>query len=296
MFFVVFMIKTNIDKLVNVSVIGEVTSPVMGSSVYKITSDGKPVVLPGVGGIRYNVRVGDPALGWEADHVEPGVSIKNKEKEDLANNALNILACIGNKARVVSGDAKNETGVVTGKHGGIEHVIVDFHPKTLRKLVIGDKVMVNAFGVGLKILDFPYVKIMNIDPKLLKKLFLKKKNDKFVVPVTHVIPAKIMGSGLGKDNVYRGDYDIQLFDKSTVSEYGLNNIRLGDFVAITDADHSYGRIYKKGAVSVGVVAHTDCVISGHGPSVTTVFTSSEGMITPKIDRNANLAYLLKLRK
>lgn len=296
MFFVVFMIKTNIDKLVNVSVIGEVTSPVMGSSVYKITSDGKPVVLPGVGGIRYNVRVGDPALGWEADHVEPGVSIKNKEKEDLANNALNILACIGNKARVVSGDAKNETGVVTGKHGGIEHVIVDFHPKTLRKLVIGDKVMVNAFGVGLKILDFPYVKIMNIDPRVLKKLFLKKKNDKLVVPVTHVIPAKIMGSGLGRDNVYRGDYDIQLFDKSTVSEYGLNNIRLGDFVAITDADHSYGRIYKKGAVSVGVVAHTDCVISGHGPGVTTVFTSSEGMITPKIDRNANLAYLLKLRK
>ena len=296
MFFVVFMIKTNIDKLVNVSVIGEVTSPVMGSSVYKITSDGKPVVLPGVGGIRYNVRVGDPALGWEADHVEPGVSIKNKEKEDLANNALNILACIGNKARVVSGDAKNETGVVTGKHGGIEHVIIDFHPKTLRKIVIGDKVMVDAFGVGLKILDFPYVKVMNIDPKVLKKLSLKKKNDKLVVHVTHVIPAKIMGSGLGRDNVYRGDYDIQLFDKSTVSEYGLNNIRLGDFVAITDADHSYGRIYKKDAVSIGVVAHTDCVISGHGPGVTTVFTSSEGMITPRIDRNANLACILKLGK
>ena len=296
MFFVVFMIKTNIDKLVNVSVIGEVTSPVMRSSVYKITSDGKPVVLPGVGGIRYNVRVGDPALGWEADHVEPGVSIKNKEKEDLANNALNILACIGNKARVVSGDAKNETGVVTGKHGGIEHVIIDFHPKTLRKIVIGDKVMVDAFGVGLKILDFPYVKVMNIDPKVLKKLSLKKKNDKLVVHVTHVIPAKIMGSGLGRDNVYRGDYDIQLFDKSTVSEYGLNNIRLGDFVAITDADHSYGRIYKKDAVSIGVVAHTDCVISGHGPGVTTVFTSSEGMITPRIDRNANLACILKLGK
>lgn len=67
-------------------------------------------------------------------------------------------------------------------------------------------------------------------------------------------------------------------------------------MAITDADHSYGRIYKKNAVSVGVVAHTDCVISGHGPGVTTVFTSSKGMITPKIDRNANLAHILKLRK
>ncbi len=117
------MLRTNVEKLVKISVIGEVSSPVFRSA-YRISADGKPRVLPGVGGITYNVRVGDLATGWMADHVEPGVSIKNKERTDrypsAANMALNILSCVGNEARVVSGDAKGGKGVVTGKHGGIE--------------------------------------------------------------------------------------------------------------------------------------------------------------------------------
>jgi hypothetical protein len=153
------MLRTNIDKLVKISVIGEIASPTYGRSVYSISADGVPVILPGVGGITYNVRVGDPACGWEADHVEPGVSIVNKESDPRfgqgANTALNILSCIGNEAIVVSGDAKGAKGVVTGKHGGIEHVLVDFQPDVLEKLVLGDKVLVKAFGVGLKLLDFP---------------------------------------------------------------------------------------------------------------------------------------------
>jgi len=66
-------------------------------------------------------------------------------------------------------------------------------------------------------------------------------------------------------------------------------------VAILDADHSYGRIYKKGAISIGIVVHTNCVTSGHGPGVTTLFTSSTGKITPRIDAKANIASILKLR-
>ena len=66
-------------------------------------------------------------------------------------------------------------------------------------------------------------------------------------------------------------------------------------VAITDADHAYGRIYRQGAVSVGIVVHTDCVIAGHGPGVTTLFTSSVGKIVPKIDSKANIAKIMKLR-
>ncbi len=65
------LLKTNRDKLVKVSVIGEVVSPVIGDSIYKITADGKPVILPGVGGITYNIRVGDLACGWMADHSSP---------------------------------------------------------------------------------------------------------------------------------------------------------------------------------------------------------------------------------
>jgi len=293
------MLRTNVDKLVKISVVGEVASPVYGRSVYNISAEGVPMVLPGVGGITYNVRVGDPACGWEADHVEPGVSIENKENDPRygqgANTALNVLSCVGNEAVVVSGDAKGAKGVVTGKHGGIEHVLVDFQPDVLEKLMLGDKVLVKAFGVGLKLLDFPDIKVMNMDPRFLEALDPKPVGDKLEVPVTHVIPAAIMGSGLGANQTYSGDYDIQLFDEATRREYGLDDLRLGDLVAIMDADHSYGRIYRKGAVSVGIVVHTNCVSSGHGPGVTTLFTSSKGKILPKFDSKANIAYLLKLR-
>jgi hypothetical protein len=293
------MLKTNVDKLVKISVFGEVVSPVIGRSVYNISAEGVPMVLPGVGGITYNIRIGDPACGWEADHVEPGVSVENKENDPRfgqgANAAFNVLSCVGNEAVVVTGEAKGAKGVVTGKHGGIEHVLVDFQAETLEKLMLGDKVLVKAFGVGLKLPDFPQILVMNMDPRFLKALNPKPKGDKLEVPVTHIVPAATMGSGLGTNHTYSGDYDIQLFDKGVIKKHGLEDLRLGDVVAIMDADHSYGRIYKQGAVSVGIVVHTNCVTSGHGPGVTTLFTSSKGKIVPKIDAKANIATLLKLR-
>jgi len=293
------MLRTNVDKLVKISVVGEVASPVYGRGIYRISAQGNPVVLPGVGGITYNVRVGNLACGWEADHVEPGVSVENKENDSRfgrgANTAFNVLSCVGNEAVVVTEDAKGAKGVVTGKHGGIEHVLVDFQPETLEKLMLGDKVLVKAFGVGLKLLDFPDIKVMNMDPRFLEALDPKPSGEKLEVPVTHVIPAAIMGSGLGADQTYSGDYDIQLFDENVRKEFGLDDLRLGDVVAIKDADHSYGRIYKQGAMSVGIVVHTNCVSSGHGPGVTTLFTSSTGKIIPRIDVKANIASILRLR-
>ena len=292
------MLKTNIEKLIKISVMGEIASPTI-RSVYNVSATGKAVVLPGVGGITYNLRVGDLACGWEADHVEPGVSVENKENDarsgQAANTALNVLSCVGNKATVVNGDAKGAEGTVTGKHGGIEHVLVDFPSEVLEKLVLGDRILVKAFGVGLKLLDFPEIKVLNMDPALLDAWSIERKGDKLVAPVTHIVPAAIMGSGLGANQVNSGDYDIQLFDKAMVDQYELETLRLGDLVAIIDADHSFGRIYRQGAISVGIVIHTNCVTAGHGPGVTTLITSPAGKIIPQIDQTANIAKLLKLR-
>jgi hypothetical protein len=293
------MLRTNLEKLVKISVMGEVASPVVGRSVYNVSATGTPSVLPGVGGITYNIRVGDLACGWEADHVEPGVSVENKENDARygqgANAAFNVLSCVGNSAVVVTGDAKGTKGIVTGKHGGIEHVLVDFQPEAMEKLVLGDKVLVKAFGVGLKLLDFDDVKAMNIDPSFLKVLKLKGQGEKIEVPVTHMVPAAVMGSGLGANQTFSGDYDIQLFDEKVIEQYGLEDLRLGDLVAIIDADHSFGRIYRQGAITVGIVVHTNCVTAGHGPGVTTLFTSATGKIIPQINPQANIAKLLKLR-
>jgi hypothetical protein len=293
------MLRTNADKLVKISVMGEAASPVVGRSVYNISATGTPLILPGVGGITYNLRVGDPACGWEADHVEPGVSVENKENDPRygqgANAAFNVLSCVGNEAIVVNGDAKGAKGVVTGKHGGIEHVLVDFQPETLEKLMLGDKILVKAFGVGLKLTDFPDIKVMNMDPRFLEALNPKPNGEKLEVPVAHIVPAAIMGSGLGSNQVHSGDYDIQLFDEKVIEQYGLEDLRLGDLVAIIDADHSFGRIYRQGAISIGIVVHTNCVTAGHGPGITSLMTSPSGKIIPEIDAKANIACLLKLR-
>src|SRR4030067_2992307 len=211
------MLRTNVDKLVRMSVMVEAASPVVGRSVYNVSATGTPSVLPGVGGITDNIRVGDLACGWEADHVEPGVSLENKENDARygqgANAAFNVLSCVGNEAIVVNGDAKGAKGVVTGKHGGIEHVLVDFQPEILEKLMLGDKILVKAFGVGLKLAEFPDIKLINMDPGFLEILNLKAQGEKLEVPVTHMVPAAIMGSGLGSKHTFSGDYDIQLFDE-----------------------------------------------------------------------------------
>lgn len=293
------MIKTNVEKLVRISVIGEISSPIVSKSIYRISADGIPKILPGVGGITYNIRVGDFACGWQADHVEPGVSVENKENDarsgNGANIALNVFSCIGNQASVVSGDAKGSKGVVIGKHGGIEHVLVDFNLEVMEKLILGDKILIKAFGVGLELLDFPDIKVMNMDPIFLASLDPQKRENKLQVPVTHIIPAALMGSGLGKNHVYSGDYDLQLFDEKSMRENELEDLRIGDLVAISDADHSFGRIYRQGAVSIGIVVHTNCIIAGHGPGITSLMTSSKGKIIPKIDKDANIANLLNLR-
>ncbi|MHB8148137.1 MAG: DUF4438 family protein, partial [Vulcanimicrobiaceae bacterium] len=109
------------------------------------------------------------------------------------------------------------------------------------------------------------------------------------------VPAAVMGSGLGRATVVRGDYDIQTFDDAMAEQYGLRDLRLGDIVAIVDADNSFGRIYRTGAISVGVVVHGRSYVAGHGPGVTTLLTSSVGAIDIEIDAQANLATILGLR-
>jgi len=294
------MLKINRDKLVMQSVIGQISNPTFAKSPYVISAEGVPAVLPSVGGITYNIRIGDSAIGWAADHVEPGVSLTNMEKAFGSwspNAGFNTLACVGNEVKVTSGEAKGSKGFVVGKHGGIEHVMVDFDPKVLEKMVVGDKMQIKSFGTGLRLKDYsPEICAMNIDPDLLLKIQIKEKKDMIEVPVTHLVPAAIMGSGLGSNHAYSGDYDIQLFDDKITREYNLETLRFGDLVAIVNADNTFGRIYKTGAITIGVVVHSDCVIAGHGPGVMTILTSTNGKIKPIINKKSNLAYYLGIKK
>jgi hypothetical protein len=46
---------------------------VRAGGAFSLGHDGMSTVLPGVGGITYNVKIGDGVFGWAGDHVEPGV-------------------------------------------------------------------------------------------------------------------------------------------------------------------------------------------------------------------------------
>lgn len=292
--------RINDRELVMITVIGQIASPLVGPSPYRIGQDGVLRVLPGTGGIVLSHRVGDRCVGIAGDHIEPGVSLRNegrsvKGERDGPNQALQTLTCIGNAARVVSGACSGKTGIVTGKHGGIDTVLVDFPAEVLQRLAIGDRIQVYSYGVGMRLLDHPDVKVENASPRLIGRWGLRKHGRQLTVPITHQIPAAIMGSGLGKSDVARGDYDVQMFDPAVVRRFRLGSLRFGDLVAIIDADNRFGRAFRKGFVSVGIVVHGESSVAGHGPGITTLLTGPAAAFVLRTDPNANIAGLLGIR-
>ena len=287
--------KTNKDRLAMISVQGTIVKP-EHSGRHGVSHDGEPFMVPGTGGITYNVRVGDPVFGWEVDHVEPGVStlLDEKDRRSPTNRGYNFYACVGNEAKVVTGDAKGARGVVTGHHGGAEHVLIDFSEAVLEQLTLDDKFLIKGLGQGLRLLDYPDVRVYNLDPNLLEKMGIVDKNGDLHVPVVAVAPSFLMGSGVGSTSMGTGDYDIMTADEEALKKHGLDKLRFGDIVYIEDHDNCFGRCYRKGAGTIGVVIHSNCRYAGHGPGVTTMMTSAKPILKPTISAGASIAQILKI--
>jgi hypothetical protein len=121
-----------------------------------------------------------------------------------------------------------------------------------------------------------------------------EEEGKLKIAVARIVPACIMGSGTGSFTSAAGDFDITLHDRSITAEYGLDALRFGDIVGIRDSDTRFGRTYRSGAVTIGVVVHGDSNLNGHGPGVTTLMTCKTSLIEPFLDEGANLANLFKI--
>ena len=276
--------KTNKDKLVRSLVAGTIRHPGYPSR-WSVGNDGTPDMLGGCGGIVYNVKVGDSAYGWAADHVEPGASTCNTEEKERI--AYFILACMGNRAEVVSGKAEGAVGYVVAKHGGCDHVVIDFHEDDLKKMRLKDTVQIYVYGNGFKLLDYPDIKLTSIDPECLEAMKIKEIDGKLHIPVAGVIPSELMGSGLGY-NLPMGDCDYMATDWDSIVENNLENIKLGAVVLVKDIDARHGPSYKRGAASVGIIVHGDSPGSGHGPGVTFFMATDKPLIVPVIDKKANI--------
>lgn len=292
------MLKTNLEQLVEVAVAGEISNPILEEGA-RVAYDGSSFVPTGRVGLAFNVKVGDSAFGWAwGDHVEPGAGIRACCAEE--NAALVTLACIGNEATIADAafdgkDAKlkGATGTVTGKHAG--RVLVYFAKRILDRLCIGDRIQIRAAGAGLKLPDHPNVAVMNCGPQLLKALNLSEKAGKLRVPVAKLIPGKLVGSGAGGGSPHAGDFDIQASSAEVVKETSLDQIRIGDLVAVTDCDATHGVRWQPEAVTVGVVVHGTSPRAGHGPGLCALMTAARrDAIEPIITRRANLADLMAL--
>lgn len=287
-------LKNNREQLVMTAVQGSV-SPANQWAPFEVGSEGEVFAWPSTGGITYNVKVGDSVFGWAGEHIEPGVSTTLDHKNRKASAGYQFLSCCGNKARVISGAAKDAEGTVVGHHGGVEHLMLDFSDEILDQLTCDDKFLIRGYGQGLKLIDHPNVHIYNIDPNLLEKWGLKEKaNGMIEVPVNVIIPGHAMGSGIGALSVTTGDYDILCHDEETVKEHGLDKLRFGDFVAVLDHDNRYGRTYRKGSVTIGMVIHSDSPLGGHGPGMMTIMSATDGKLVPLLNDGANIGAMLNI--
>lgn len=280
------MVRTNRDQLVEMAVFGEVWPPALRSA-YRPNAQGEARVFLGMAGVVLNARVGDTAYGWAADHVEPAVSIRNRN--DGAEHALHYLACIGNRATITSGEAKGAWGTVTGEHA---HILVDFAPDVLERICIGDQILIRAVGMGLEMPDYPDISVRKMSPELFEALRIEELgNGKIRVPVAAAIPGHLMGSGaeLGADYV---DQDLMTNDRETLAAHGLDQLRIGDILAVRDHDHTMNRGYREGAITIGLINHGDSYMTGHGPGVMDLLSCPTDKIEFYIDKRANLASYL----
>jgi hypothetical protein len=281
------MLKTNQKNLVKMLVQGKIAYPVKFRSGFDIDHNGNGFDLPSIGG----------------DHVEPGVSacFDIDKRGSQQNTGFNFYSCAGNKATIISATDKKivgKTGTVIGHHGGAEHVVMDFPLDVIEKMTYKDEIMVTAFGQGLRLADYPEIKLYNLSPELLNSMKIKEvkngKQKKLEVPVSAIIPGELMGSGVGSITVATGDYDIMTMDREYLKKHKLLDLRFGDIVAIVNHDNRYGRCYREGAVTIGIVIHSDCKLSGHGPGVTTLMADVDRIINPVISKDANIGKYMKI--
>jgi hypothetical protein len=278
--------RTNSDRLVTLGIGARVSHPT--GDAWSVDSYGRPIILPGMAGVCYNVRVGSPVFTWAADHLEAAVSAGGAGPPPDA--ALQFLACVGNPVRVLTGPAAGGTGTVVGKHA---FVLIDFPQQTLDLLGPGDRLLVRARGQGLRLLDFPDVALRSCSPELLDALPVRVRDGALEIAVAAEIPAFLMGAGIGMSSEW-ANCDVMLTRPDSVADLGYEHLRIGDVVAMTDQDHRYGRGSLSGSCAIGIVAHGIGVIPGHGTGVITIMSGPRERFALGADRSANVGTSLGL--
>jgi hypothetical protein len=279
-------VTSNAAELITQILTGEVWPALADRHGYRIGPDGQPFVLPGMGGVTLGVHCGDPATGYAADHLEPGASIRHRDER--ANMAVQFLSCVGNPVRVDSGPGAGLIGHVIGQHA---YVLADFADSSAALITVGDAVTITAAGQGLRLADHGSIMVKNCSPELIERMPGGSRPDgRLEVHVAARVPAEAIGAGVGMASEYAntdlmGAYAGLGADLSL----GLEGLRIGDIVALEDQDHRYGRGYRPGYLTIGVISTGSCLLFGHGPGPSTLMSGPASEFWLVDDPDANLA-------
>jgi hypothetical protein len=279
-------LEANYARLARQVLTGEIWPALADRQVYRVDPDGRPFALPGMGAVTLGVHCGDPATGYASDHLEPGASVRHREPD--ANMALQYLTCVGNQVRVAAGPAAGAVGHVIGQHA---YVLVDFPEAVLEQLAPGDPVTVTAVGQGLTLAAHPDIVIKNCDPALLAAMPGGTAADgRLEVHVAARVPPEAIGAGAGMASEFAntdlmGAYQGLGEDLSL----GLEDLRIGDVVCLADCDHRYGRGYRPGYLTIGVISTGQCMLFGHGPGPSSLLSGRAEAFRIIDDNEANLA-------
>jgi len=280
-------IETNKDKLLTIAVQGKI-APTNVATSYTTTWDGKSKLAIGIGGINYDLKLGEKIFGWaNGDRATMGVATIGE------GGSWTNYTSVGNKVKILGGEASGENGVIIGKFDN--YVLVHFDDHILEKLTIGTTLQVKACGVGLEIEGYEDVFAHGISPETLEKLEIRNKNGKLEVPVVKEIPPEIIGQGAGRGSL-SGNWYVQTCFPPDIKKYGLDELRFGDLVILRDIQTDFGMgYYKDGGATIGIICSSPSDISGMGIGVTPILSTRFGKLTARMDPTANIAKFLGIQ-
>ncbi|MBM3292189.1 DUF4438 domain-containing protein [Candidatus Bathyarchaeota archaeon] len=292
------MIKTNKDNLITLAVQGEIV-PSQIIRTYTSTWDGKSKLGIGVGGINYNLKIGEPIWGWaNGDRAESGVS-SDGYGSDSQKEGYRQKTGVGNEVKLISGEAKGSKGVIVGKHGyrlpnNARHIQLHFTDDVLDKLAIGDRIRVKARSIGLKIDGHPEIAIHSSSPELIEGMGIFEEAEKITVPVVREVPADLIGAGYGTSAI-TDHIDIQTCYAPDIEKFALDKLKFGDLILVKDLLCDISRHYYRGATTIGIVISGPSDTSGQGIGLTTIMSGKNKAIKSQIDPEANIKRALNLR-
>jgi hypothetical protein len=202
--------------------------------------------------------------------------------------AVQFLTCVGNEVTMASGPAAGQRGHVIGQHA---YVLVDFPEPGAAEITTGDQVTIQAVGQGLRLTDHRAVGVKNCSPGLIEAMPGGTTADgRLEVHVAARIPAEAIGAGVGMISEY-ANTDLMgayagLGDDLSL---GLESLRIGDLVALEEQDHRFGRAWRAGYLTIGVISTGQCMMFGHGPGPSSLLSGPAEAFALVDDPGANLA-------